>query len=445
MNRLNALLDGLPRAGVFHNGRELPAYRAIGTAGFYAALMVAVGAALATGRSVAAIAALSCACAATFFGWACVRRWIAGRERLVLLEHVWLALAFSATVLWVAGEPVLPYLDIECIALCVFLAFGRVGCTLAGCCHGQPSSVGIAYGESLVAAGFPAELAGVRLFPVAAVEALGLMGIAVCGGIALPFSPPGRVLAWFLLAYAILRFALESLRGDWRSHLLGLSAPRWMSMAQAGAVLFWLDGRTVRYVLVGLAVALIAALAARTAMDNRRRVLEPRHVSQVRDFVAASRIAGLSEQPAAWTSSLGVTAAVSLTALGPAADAHVSLSIRSTRRDLPLVCALAARAFPELQAESAYFGDSNVLHFVAPAAPGHAVVPFAEVQRKLYGTVVRYLQDGRPGPSFPEADPRREAKPAAAEPPPWCFSPAGVRPLDHGIDHGITAARNPHG
>jgi hypothetical protein len=424
MSQVNEFLDSLPRTRIFRNGRELPAFLAAGMAGFYAAVTVAMGAALATGRSVATIVVLSCAGAASFYGWAWLRRWIAGKEKLVLLEHVWLALAVSGVALWAIREPVLPYLDIESIALGVFLAFGRLGCTLAGCCHGQASSVGIVCGDAFVPHGFPAELAGVRLFPVAALEMFGLVAIVICGAIALPFSPPGRVLAWFLLAYAILRSALESFRGDARPHLLGLSVPRWMAMTQAVAVLFWLEsgrGGTARYRLFGLAALLIAAVFLRIATDRRARVLNSRHVREIRNFVAARMQAGLPDRPEAWTSSRGVTAAISQATHQDAANAHVSLSLPGGRRDLPVLCELAARALPELQPEATRFGGANVLHCLVPAPLGAVRNRNRGLHPKLYGIVVRALQQ-TPRPSVqPEAGPVQEEKPAAAVGRPWRF------------------------
>ncbi|MEW5928560.1 MAG: prolipoprotein diacylglyceryl transferase family protein, partial [Gemmatimonadota bacterium] len=165
-----------------------------------------------------------------------LRRRLTGRERLVLLEGAGLALAGAAATARVLGEPVLAYLDVLAPALALALAGGRTGCLLAGCCHGRPASVGIVYPEHHAGGG---SLAGVRLFPVQAVEAAGLLGIALAGLAALPRAAPGQVLAWFLAAYAVLRFGTEGLRGDRRPHPLGLSAARWTCLAALGLAL-WL-------------------------------------------------------------------------------------------------------------------------------------------------------------------------------------------------------------
>ena len=39
--------------------------------------------------------------------------------------------------------PVLPYLDLTCLGLGIFLVCGRQGCLMVGCCHGKPCGWGI--------------------------------------------------------------------------------------------------------------------------------------------------------------------------------------------------------------------------------------------------------------------------------------------------------------
>ena len=48
-------------------------------------------------------------------------------------------LAVAGTAARSARRPS-PYLDATALGLGAFLACGRVGCTLAGCCHGRPAS-----------------------------------------------------------------------------------------------------------------------------------------------------------------------------------------------------------------------------------------------------------------------------------------------------------------
>jgi len=197
---INAFLDALPRTRVGSAHRQAPAFRTCGITGFYVALITLFAGGLLTGRSLVVLAAMALVSGLSFFVYTCLRKWVVGREELVLLEHVWFAFACNSGALLLLNQPVLPYLDLVSVALCPFLAAGRVGCTLVGCCHGLPSSIGIRYTEECAADGFPRHLVGIRLFPAPTLEGIGLVLISLVGLIALPFSVPGRVFAWFLLA-----------------------------------------------------------------------------------------------------------------------------------------------------------------------------------------------------------------------------------------------------
>ncbi|HKP77308.1 MAG TPA: prolipoprotein diacylglyceryl transferase family protein, partial [Longimicrobiaceae bacterium] len=364
---LNQLLDTLPRTRLGTHAREVPAFRTCGVTGFYAAVVVALAGGLLAGRSLPVVAMLCLVCGLSFFAYTYLRRAVTGGEKLVLLEHVWFAEACAAAALWLLDEQVKAYLDVIAPAMAVFLAGGRTGCLLVGCCHGKPSSFGVAYGEAHVEDGFPRELVGVRLFPVQALEALGLLAIAFTGLAALPWAPPGRVFAWFLAAYAILRFGTEALRGDVRPHWLGLSVPRWMSLAEL-ALALWIGrggGPAPRdLVLLAVLVAgLAAALAARRSFDARPRLLSPAHLGEVRDAVLAGPAENGADAShiALRTTSCGVAVGVSRQDAFDGAALQVSLSLPEGRRDLPLLCELAAGALPGLQTDSGRISPSAVL------------------------------------------------------------------------------------
>lgn len=109
-------------------------------------------------------------------------------------------------------------------------AFGRIGCLLAGCCYGIPTTlpIGIAYPD-----GTPSAPAGVPLFPVQALESLILVGIF---GILVLYTrrlrPARHVVGLYFLIYAVCRFCLENLRYDAiRGHLGILSTSQWISVA----------------------------------------------------------------------------------------------------------------------------------------------------------------------------------------------------------------------
>jgi hypothetical protein len=357
--------------------------------GFYVAVVLTLGGGLLAGLSLLVLCVVCAVCGLSFFVYAYLRRRLGGGENLVLLEHVWFAEACAAGVLWALGEPVLAYLDPVAVGLCFFLAAGRVGCLLVGCCHGRPSSVGIRYGEDAARDGFPRRLVGVRLFPVPAVEAAALVVIGTTGLLALHWAAPGTVFTWFLVSYSVVRFGVEGLRGDVRPHLLGLSVNRWMCIAELSfGVALWTHehggfGAEEIAMAGGLLALLVVALVGRGVLDPRRELLREMHVSEVQKLASAE-----SREPRARTTSRGVVVAAT-----PAPDgmplSHVSLSLANGAQDAELLCELAARALPGAVVESAVLSDGTVLHVLAAnvAAPGTgpdrlAATLLAEVARR---------------------------------------------------------------
>lgn len=134
--------------------------------------------------------------------------------------------------------------DFTAPALALAHGFGRLGCLMAGCCHGAPShgAPGIVFSDPLCLV--EPSLLGVPLHPVQLYEALG--NFFIFG--ALHFAWRGRsapragtVTAFYVLLYSALRFSLEFLRGDQRGGLTaGLSQAQFISLAAAGAAAAWL-------------------------------------------------------------------------------------------------------------------------------------------------------------------------------------------------------------
>jgi hypothetical protein len=405
MPGVNAFLDRLPRTRVGVCSREGPAFRACGVTGFYLAVAAALAGGLLAGRELPVVAALCLTCALSFFAstWARIR--ITGREKLVLLEQVWTAEACCALVLAAMRAPVLPYLDVTAPAIALFLGCGRVGCLLAGCCHGRPAELGIVYGEAAADDGFPRHLVGVRLFPVQALEAAGLFAISATGLAALPFAPPGRVFAWFLATYAVLRFGTEGLRGDPRPHWLGLSVPRWMTLPGLASAL-WI-GRgpgdpALRDGVLVAALALAVALAVRRRLDPRPTLLGVAHAAELRALlVDGAARAGGGGPVFRWTSR-GTGAAVARAAGG---GLHLTLTLPAPTRDLEALCTLAACACPELDPAGASLGGDGALHLRLPGLLPSAGAARVDDERsrpralELYGSVVRAYQAPRLTPT----------------------------------------------
>jgi len=110
-------------------------------------------------------------------------------------------------------------------------AFGRIGCTVVGCCYGIETDVvpGITYAHSHFAPH------GVNLFPVQPIEAVCDIVIFVwlvwrlCRMDSLENYD---LLKRYLLAYAMVRFILEFFRGDQiRGGLWIFSTSQWISIA----------------------------------------------------------------------------------------------------------------------------------------------------------------------------------------------------------------------
>jgi len=130
--------------------------------------------------------------------------------------------------------------DLFAPALALAHAFGRLGCFLAGCCHGRP------------AGGFPfavvfdnpacevaPELLGVPVYPTQLFEAAGNLAIFALLNFALGKKlRPGSVVALYAALYSAQRFLIEFLRGDDRGALhFGLSPAQLISAAAFAAAI----------------------------------------------------------------------------------------------------------------------------------------------------------------------------------------------------------------
>ncbi len=114
-------------------------------------------------------------------------------------------------------------------------AFGRIGCLMHGCCHGSlfHGFCGVSYPaqsmawQGQVEAGLISEHAACSLpvHPVQVYEAL--LNLVIYVWLLLAYRRPhrdGRIVAIYLMAYPVARFALEFLRGDARLRPLAAGA-----------------------------------------------------------------------------------------------------------------------------------------------------------------------------------------------------------------------------
>lgn len=158
-------------------------------------------------------------------------------------------------------------LDAGAPALLLGGAIGRLGCVLAGCCHGGPVvpadpatpllSEGTLQGQvythphfpflSLAFDGGAARIHDVPVYPTQLWQALGMVAL---GAVLLALHRrrrfDGQLAALTLLIEPVLRFVVEAFRGDRRGYALSWTMedpPAWMrGMASAGDALPGLDG-----------------------------------------------------------------------------------------------------------------------------------------------------------------------------------------------------------
>lgn len=263
-------------------GRELPAFRTCGWIGFAAGCAVAFGAGARLDLSPAIGAALVATAVATFLAVAMATKILAGRELLVYYHHEIAVLTAVGLAAWASGAPVLPHLDAMALAVGAFLVFGRIGCLLAGCCHGRLARHGIVYGERHMRAGLPEFLVGVRLLPLQAIEAA-LVAALVCAGVALLDGAPGSAFGLYVSGYAVARFGLEELRGDLvRRYRSGLSEAQWTSLAVVSAIAVVALAGILPHAPAHAAVAVVLLVAAPLAARRRRvDLLGPAHLREI--------------------------------------------------------------------------------------------------------------------------------------------------------------------
>lgn len=94
--------------------------------------------------------------------------------------------------------------------LCIAHSFGRIGCSLAGCCHGKITTgrLYFRYSHSIAAPN------NVSLFPVQGIEAFLVFLIGLICFIIVLKKIKFNVLYLYIAAYSVIRFILEFFRGD---------------------------------------------------------------------------------------------------------------------------------------------------------------------------------------------------------------------------------------
>lgn len=139
--------------------------------------------------------------------------------------------------------PLLPTGDFFMVALPLGHAIGRVGCFLAGCCFGHPTTLpwGVAFTDphSLVAR----EYLGVPLHPTQLYEvAANLILFFILQHMYKKPHKNGTIVAAYVIGYGVIRFGIEFFRGDFRGEYIGMFSPSQLIALlalAAGAALWW--------------------------------------------------------------------------------------------------------------------------------------------------------------------------------------------------------------
>jgi hypothetical protein len=224
----------MPTSHLYILSYRLPTFLLLGTIGYVVGVGLGFWLAWQVDLPLWVLAVLCLLSAATFFVLAFAQKIITGHEELIYYHHEIAIMLVSAVALrWVLHQPVVPFLEITLLGIGTFLAFGRVGCFNAGCCHGRPCrSMGVIYGEGHRKAGFTAHYVGIRLFPIQLVESGFVFLITGIGiWLFLTKSPTGTVLGWYTFSYGTVRFMLEFFRGDPdRPYRGGFSEAQWTTL-----------------------------------------------------------------------------------------------------------------------------------------------------------------------------------------------------------------------
>lgn len=369
----NAWLDNLVRTEIRVLGRRRPAFHVCGAMGLLLSVMVSLELAWVRHLEIGVVLGLTLVCCASFLALVMARKIMFGAERLVYYHHEIAALLAAAASLTFVGRPVLPYVDITVLGIGIFLACGRIGCLLVGCCHGRPALWGSRYRPEHVVAGFESCFAGVRLFPVPALEALCVLLIVVVGSALVATGrPPGEALAWCTITYAVARFGFEFLRGDPdRPYWRGSSEAQWTSLLLAGlAIWAELGGRLPFHVWHLLAAAFLFALTILNALRQTdcRRLVHPRHISEV-----AEALSRLRKSPVARSgirivvTSLGVRISSGALPTEEGQIEHYCFSRQRSGlgpREARTVAALFVRLLPDTGCGTIVCGNQGVFHLI---------------------------------------------------------------------------------
>jgi hypothetical protein len=287
---LNSFFDRLVRPSFSLGGRSWLFFQLFAGTGLMLAIGLMLVLASHSGLSLGVMCLMIVSDIVTILTLAMITKIIVGEERQTYC-HLEIAILFVTVVLsWLLKQPVLSFLDISILGLGLGLMCGRLGCLMAGCCHGLPSRCGVRYGPEHVAAGFSPYYGMTRFFPIQIIESMWVAPIVIIGsGMVLRSDPPGAALSFFLCAYGTGRFFFEFVRADTdRAYVWGFSESQWLSFILMLAVVFseflgvlpFRSWHVAATVLVALTI--LAVIAKRQVQrEANYQLLLPRHIEEI--------------------------------------------------------------------------------------------------------------------------------------------------------------------
>ncbi|MGN6532849.1 MAG: prolipoprotein diacylglyceryl transferase [Ginsengibacter sp.] len=249
-------------------GKKIASFTIFGTLGVFASLITTLYLTIFLQLSLLVWLILATIGITTFFSLAELMNRIKGTPVLVYYHHELAIVLLSSCYLFLAERAhILQYLDIIATGLGIILMFGRIGCFMAGCCHGKPSSYGIHYHKEHAEMGFPYYYLETRLFPVQIIEATGVLLVVIFMIFSISQrAQAGTAFALYVLYYGLLRFLLEFARGDISRPYYGpLSEAQWFSAGLSVLIMIlafigWIPGFILHVAIIALLCCVLAFL-----------------------------------------------------------------------------------------------------------------------------------------------------------------------------------------
>lgn len=130
--------------------------------------------------------------------------------------------------------------DIFSSALALAHSIGRIGCFLAGCCHGRATDFFLGVVFTSPYCEVSPDLIGVKIHPSQLYESVGNFLIFIYLNLNLGKLPKGEVFFRYVYLYSFLRFIVEFTRGDERGgYFIGLSQAQVISIFLIIFVFLW--------------------------------------------------------------------------------------------------------------------------------------------------------------------------------------------------------------